>query len=1110
MSPHAVALAESVGQEPQEPIPHLWTRLTDHAVNNGNSPAVKSLYQPVAVDGEANTKPTTEVSSWTYHELHQKATTLAAHLFDLSVRKGDAIAVFLDNQAEWVLLYWASIRLDAVFVPLNPRVMKSKEEVNHILRVTKPRVVVVADSNAAKELQVVATKLTASVPIKMVVDSNDNSLNNGWTSIDTSTATLTHAKDVANVVEQRNMLDPINDLDQIMVVIFTSGTTSLPKASVSTHGNVLAGASGYKALRHLKPDAVLLGHLPAFHSWSICVSWSFWLTGACVVYPSKTFDARSSLSAIERAHCTLMPAVPSMVQALVAHPSLSGINLNSLQTIDLAGTMILPEIIEACMDILKAPYTSVAYGMTEGSAVCASDMYDIPYARHNIPKVIPCGKALPGARLRVCKPGSRELLRRGEKGELHMGGPQVTKGYMDRLSDDFYNLDGINWVVTGDQACIDDRGLVYILGRYKDLIIRGGENISPAMIEQCLDSIEGIKDSQVVGLPDEIAGEVPVAVVRKSSTLDLTDYQIQQKISGELGMMFAPTHILELQHLDLVDYPRTTSGKIKKGDLKHRVGQYLYTKDEKRKHDPNASTVDTLIRFWARLSGREANHISQEEHADTFADSIMMMQFCNLVGKDLSKTIAVDEIVGDVSITKQAQIIDGRPAIERLNKSVSRSGPPTEADMVHVNGNPEAATQCQQKVKSLLRPYGFGWDDVEDIMPTGQTVALMTRRTRLRNWNRRHAYHVPNATTADLHWAVTTCLELHPTYRSMILDHGEAQPLYVVLRSCDRLHQLAISGGHTVEKVEDLKTLYFDSDSIDFATTPGPLFKFLLVDVSSTKGAGLIILCHHSTFDALAMGLLFEDLDTALRTRRTPKTHASFKEFADRKFRYIESPNADAAVAFHVDRLQGYQRHRNAFWPPQRAPQFFRGSDSQWLHVDGTPGKPAERRILEPGNAQGAVGINGSITLSALPHLKTTYGITANIVFKAALALLNIHHTGATQAFFGATEAARVWPTNQGDPDPNLPNTMDIPGPAWETIINRIHINRSQPLLSWLQDLQSEQALITKYAAAPIRRIQEGLRETTTTTNDDDDGSGTNYMGEHELYDSIIRRENFN
>ncbi len=1102
MSPQAIegslGLADLIGKPPSESLPPLWTCLSGHAITNSSRPAIRSFNQPVINHGPAQTKRTTDLV-WTYSELHCKADCLAATLSKLGVRKGDAIAAFLDNRAEWALLFWASVRLDAVFVPLNPRVVRSKEELNHVLRVTKPRVMAVLDEGTARELENVATAWTATPLIRIMLDATDAGLARGWTAMGSLMSSLMETSGTSDGIDQGSMPSPVNDLDQTMVIIFTSGTTSLPKASVSTYRNVLAGAMAFKAFRHLENGSTLLQHLPVFHSWSICISWGFWLSGATVAYPSRTFDARSSLSAIESALCTHMPAVPSMIQALVTHPSLPDTKLDSLHSIDLAGTVILPEIIETCMEKMKAPYSSVVYGMTEGSCICGSDMFEIPYSRHVVPKIVPCGTVAPGGRLRVCKPGSRDVLRRGEVGELHMGGLQVTSGYLDRTSDDFYQEDGIDWLATGDQARIDDRDLVYILGRYKDLIIRGGENISPASIEQCLDSIEGIQDSQVVGLPDEIAGEVPVAVVRKSSALTLSDYQIQQKVSNELGKMFSPQQILDLVDLGLADYPRTTSGKIQKGNLKDRVGEHLSQNNEKHRNNLVASTIEILIGFWARVSGRVADDIKPDECADTFADSIMIMQFCNLVGKGLGKTIAVEDIVGDVSISQQAQMVDTRLTTERSNKGISRPGPPTSTDMVHVNGDKDAATRCQQKVESLLKPHGLQWEDVEDVLPTAQTVALMTRRTRLRNWNRRHAYHVAGTTTAGLRWAITTCLGVHPTFRSLILDHGQAQPLYIVLRPHDPWYRLAISEGHAVETPEDLKTLHFDSDSTDYAIPPGPLFKFLLVDVRSTNGAGLIVSCHHSIFDALAMGLFFEDLDTAVRTQQAPEPHASFKHFAERKYQYLDSPKADTAVAFHVKRLQGYTRHRNALWPPQRAPQFFRGSDSQWTYIDGTPGQPSERRILDP-SPQGVNGINGSITLPSLLSLKSNQGITATTVFKAALGLLNAHRTGTTQAFFGAAEAARVWPTTEGEPDPSLPNTMDIPGPTWEVIVNRLHIDRQQPLLSWLQELQNEQALLTKHAAAPFQRIEADL----TATTDPHPTSA------HELHDDFFRRQCFN
>ncbi|KAL8811629.1 MAG: hypothetical protein Q9200_001657 [Gallowayella weberi] len=514
------------------------------------------------------------------------------------------------------------------------------------------------------------------------------------------------------------------------------------------------------------------------------------------------------------------------------------------------------------------------------------------------------------------------------------------------------------------------------------------------------------------------------------------------------------------------------------------------------------STIDSVIKIWACVSGRTAKDISPEERANTFADSIMMMQFCNIVGKDLGKSLAVEDLTGDVAISKQAQIIDARPLITRPSTSAPKTRrPPTAGDMVHLYGDEEAAKKFQQQVGSMLRPHGLGWDDVEDVVPTSQRVALLTRPLRLWSFNRRHTFHVPDASVEDLRWAVTICLHLHPILRSMIYDHGKKQPLYIILRSNHRWQQLAISEGHEVDNPDDLKTLHFNDNTRTYATPPGPLFKIMIVAVRSTNAAGLIFTGHHSTFDASSLALWFEDLDIALRTHRPPKAHADFKLFAKSRYRYIDSPNANEAVKFHVSRLKGYTNYRSALFPPQRAPQFFRGDDSGWRHIDGTPGKACERRILDS-DPQGWAGISSSITLPSLPQIKSRYGITANIVFNAAVAIQNIHHTNSSQAFFGQAEAARAWPSLTGSPDPALPNTMDIAGPTWEGVINRIHLDRSQKLLAFLEQLQQEQRLLTKYAQAPFFAIEAALASSPFSSKPP--------MMEHELFDSVYRRQFFN
>ncbi|KAL8896219.1 MAG: hypothetical protein Q9207_007812, partial [Kuettlingeria erythrocarpa] len=1021
---------------------------------------------------------------WTYAALVAKVEAFATELYVLGVRRGDMIAAFLDNRIEWALLFWVCVRLDAVFVPLNPRMIQSTEEVDHALRVTKPKVVVTIHREDARQLH-----LEHAIYATLAQDGSGSL---------TIWQNMLHRRSGSKI---KAVPPPANVLDQDLCVVFTSGTTSLPKASVSSHRNFLAPASAYKTYRYLDSGSISLQHIPVFHSWNVCNSIAFWLAGGTVVYPSRSFDARATLSVIARLGCTHMLAVPSMIQAMTTHPALHKESLRSIEMIDLAGTMILPNIVKLCMDELGVARVAATYGMTEGNSITAVDAHAMPYERHNIPTVIPCGRVTPGARIRVCEPRSQRVVRRGELGELHIGGHQVSRGYLDRTTPDFYRQDGINWLVTGDQARVDEDGQVYILGRYKDLIIRGGENLSPAAIERCLDSIEGVQDSQVVGMADEIAGEVPVAVIRKTAALALSNLEIQQKVAQELGKMFAPQSIIDLdEDLKLVEYPRTLSGKIKKRELPALIAARFPAEEGGPNGDPNTCSVQTLIRFWAEITGRKAEDISPSENPENFADSITMMRFCNVVSKTLHKTVAVEDLIGDVDIPKQAQIINARPSTRNeVYQQPKRDTPPRAEDLEYLYDHKLQASTALHNILMLTARHKLGSDDIQEIFPSNDTVALMTRSFHLRSWNRRHAYHTADIKPETVRWALGLCLEVHPMFRSLIYipshDHGSEQPLHITLRPNSSVLAALISEGHTIENPSDVSTYRIDDDSIDYARPPGLLFKFLIVHVRSTSSAGLIYFGHHSVFDALSISLFNADLDSILRTREPPEPRAAIKPFAEKKFLCRNSPNATAALAFHVSRLRGWSNHRSALWPPQRATQFFRGRTTQWTHMNGAPGLPHERPILtQP--PQGVTGIRHTIPIPDLAALKFIHSISGSTIFLAVLALLNVHRTGSSQAFFGQPFAARVWPTETGSPDPSLPNTMDIAGPTWEIAINRIHVDLEQPLLAFLRAIESEQKLLAQHAPhTPFKRLEALLREAG------DDPTTTIAENEHELFD---------
>lgn len=274
-------LAEVIGDDLPQPLLHLWSCLSEHGSK-----------KQIAVKSPPNERSNNDIV-WTYSDLHTKVTTLATSLYTLGVRKGDAIAAFLDNRAEWALLFWTSIRLDAVFVPLNPRTIQSSEEITHVLRVIKPAVLVVLDQGTADSLKHSVPELIAPITVRIVLSWSGEQERENWMSMEhvmSHSSILSGERGMvhSNYVGETAIPAPTNDLDQPALIILTSGTTSLPKAAVLTYANAVAAAIALQKNRFLDFKSVLLQHLPVFHSWSTCVSLAVWLSGGTVVYPSRS------------------------------------------------------------------------------------------------------------------------------------------------------------------------------------------------------------------------------------------------------------------------------------------------------------------------------------------------------------------------------------------------------------------------------------------------------------------------------------------------------------------------------------------------------------------------------------------------------------------------------------------------------------------------------------------------------------------------------------------------------------------------------------------------------------------------------------------------------
>ncbi|KAJ2892510.1 hypothetical protein MKZ38_009694 [Zalerion maritima] len=357
------------------------------------------------------------------------------------------------------------------------------------------------------------------------------------------------------------------------LIVFTSGTTALPKGCPHTPQSLWSQSFDYDP--HPTPGLVdkWLVHTPVSHIFAVNNCLRAWRYGHAVVFPSKSFDVTASLRALTEEKCTFMAAVPTLTRALLGHPEFptDATECLRLRYVTMGGTLIREEDVKLCKDALGAETVIQAYGMSEGAPIVSWRRSDPLLDESGYHPGV--GKVLPGAKVRVCRPGTKNIVEKGEVGELHIGGVSVIKQYLnDKRYESFYQDDQGHWLTTGDQVVMDQDEVLHVHGRYKDLIIRAGENINPVKIEAALNSnIAGIA-TQVVGAPDGVSGEVPIAVVESRGRVDKS---LIAKTALSLGKMYALGGILSLGDLGIDSFPMTASGKARKQTLKELVVTFL-------------------------------------------------------------------------------------------------------------------------------------------------------------------------------------------------------------------------------------------------------------------------------------------------------------------------------------------------------------------------------------------------------------------------------------------------------------------------------------------------------------------------------------------------------
>ncbi|KAI4145700.1 MAG: hypothetical protein L6R39_003719 [Caloplaca ligustica] len=1061
-TPEVLSLAEDQGLNIPEPAQTLHQILTQSVRQHPGRTALVSCHQPWNLLGAStgNTQGTDKKGylRWTYTQLQRASELLASYLTKCGINQGDAVVVVLPSCAEWVLCFWAAARLGCPFVPINPAVVRRTNEINHILSALGRIGALVVDDEST------ATLLSGNDLAEVYKSTIRLSLGNvgmtGWTVFKNAFAVPDVSKPPA--VEQ-NMQDTA-------LVVLTSGTTTLPKGCPHSNASVASMCARHKIMYSLDETRVSCNHMPLFHLAGVMESLWAWAHGGTVVFPNHSFDARATLDAIDGERCTDMCLAPSMLRAMVDHPVLSSRNTKSLGLIKLAANDVLGSDARACSEILHAQVVTNCFGMSETSGITEIFAWRDGVCKDSEP--FPAGRVAPGGKARICTPDSREPVKIGEIGELHLGGPTVTKRYIgggDEVSR-FYTDQHGTWHITGDRAVMAEDGVITVLGRYKDIINRAGENISPSVMERVLNQAEEVHSSQVVGVPDEVAGEVPVAVIKRTKDGNVSRSLLHELIIKELGTAFALERVIDLEELGIDQFPTTATSKVRKVDVRRMVIEHLREETETSTRTAGrGSTEAALTRIWARFSGVPENQISPTASLEGMVDSVTVMRFRSQVKKELGKNISLEELNQNPTVIKQAAILDRQQeSVLRVNGAGSepvRQGAPRLSDIVHARNDQAAFNEIRQEAERKLQGLGLSWDnDVEEVLPIYDLLQYWRAHTESIVF--RIVFACANATTKQLRSALEKVLSVQGMLRTILLEGGLAGPSWVMIRSSSHWFDLAIEDGGTLKGPEDLLT----TDLRPPGTTgskPVPLFYIKIYFIEATQSAGFVVYGDHSTYDAHSvLSLFIEDLVKALNDpSATLPPRPRYKLFANAYYNYRSSVPAQLNLDHFTSRLKGIAQRRAGLWPRE-----------SFESLNSPPERSTDQLLLTGNITPGIAGIakHIKIDMSTNQYLKV-HKIPHVVAIKAAIAIFNTQQTGHPYAFFSNLQMCRSYPFLDPDIADRLPDIMDMPGATIEAALDNIHLDPTEPISTLLSRMHSEQNEQTARAQYPSLKLNDSL-----------------------------------
>ena len=492
---------------------------------------------------------------YTYGELNTEIDLTARGLMAFGIEKGERVGIWAPNCAEWTVVQYATAKIGAILVNINPAYRT--HELAYVLRQSGVRTLISATAFKTSDYVRMVDEVRPDAPALeevLFLGTAD------W-------ANLRGRADAVTDDQLRDRMASLANTDPINIQ-YTSGTTGFPKGATLSHRNILNNGYFTTELINLGPDDRLCIPVPFYHCFGMvmgnlgCTSHA-----TTMVIPAPGFDPGLTLAAIEKERCTGVYGVPTMFIAMLGHPDFTNRDLSSLRTGIMAGSVCPAEVMKRCVNEMNMTEVAIAYGMTETSPVSCQTHIDDDLER----RTATVGRAHPHVEIKVVDPDTGDTVERGQPGEFCTRGYSIMLGYWNDEEKTREAIDADGWIHTGDLAIMREDGYCNIVGRIKDMVIRGGENIYPSEIEAFLYTHPDVDDAQVIGVPDDKYGEEICAWIRMKPGSPALDAAAVRKFAED-----KLAHYKIPRYVQIVDeFPMTVTGKIRKMDMRKESAKLL-------------------------------------------------------------------------------------------------------------------------------------------------------------------------------------------------------------------------------------------------------------------------------------------------------------------------------------------------------------------------------------------------------------------------------------------------------------------------------------------------------------------------------------------------------